>query len=139
MAGMANWSQAAVERLATAVKRRRADANLTQLQVWKAGGPSNSTFTSIEKAKSQSISSKTLRKLDAGLDWSPGTAVGFLRDEEEASGPGQGFERVLPSEALAQIVSAAVAELERRAKLAELQRRVKEQLHFDVNRDAPPT
>lgn len=78
MCGMAEWPRDAVTRLATAVKDRRAHLGLTQIQVWKAGGPSAPTLTAIEGATQSVISTVTLTKLDTGLGWAPGTAVRIL-------------------------------------------------------------
>lgn len=79
--GMANWTQAAVDNLAAAVAGRRSHLGRSQLDSWRRGGPSNSTMTSIEKAASRSVTTATLKKLDMGLDWVPGTAIGVLRGE----------------------------------------------------------
>jgi hypothetical protein len=75
---MTDWPREAVARLAAAVKERRDQLGLTQIQVWEAGGPSNSTLTAIEGASQSVISTATLRKLDTGLGWAPGTAVRIL-------------------------------------------------------------
>lgn len=78
---MANQSQEAVEALAAAVAERRAYLGRSQVDVWKRGGPSNSTMTSIESAASLSVTPSTLKKLDAGLDWTEGTALRVLLGE----------------------------------------------------------
>lgn len=63
-----------IERLGDAVRARRADLDLTQLEVHGRGGPSNSTLTSIENGVASSVSSATLRKIDTGLGWERGSA-----------------------------------------------------------------
>lgn len=78
---MANWTQDKVQALAAAVAARRDYLGRSQLDAWRRGGPANSTMTSIEKAASRSITSKTLKKLDMGMDWVAGTALGVLRGE----------------------------------------------------------
>lgn len=62
------------ERLADAVRRRREELDLTQLDVWMAGGPSNSTLTTIENGRAESLPRATARKLDAALQWEAGSA-----------------------------------------------------------------
>lgn len=62
------------ERLAEAVKARRDELDLTQLDVWQGGGPSNTTLTKIENAEAATLSRTTARKLDFALKWEPGSA-----------------------------------------------------------------
>lgn len=62
------------ERLAEAVLARRAELEVTQLEVWQAGGPSNTTLTLIEKGGMHSLNRTTARKLDEGLKWEAGSA-----------------------------------------------------------------
>lgn len=61
-------------RLAAAVLARRQELDLTQLDVWQSGGPSNTTLTKIENAEIDALTRTTARKLDAGLKWEPGSA-----------------------------------------------------------------
>jgi hypothetical protein len=61
-------------RLARAVKARRAELEVTQYDVWQAGGPSNTTLTKIEAGHLESLTRKTARNLDAALEWEPGSA-----------------------------------------------------------------
>lgn len=61
-------------RLAEAVLARRAELEVTQLEVWQAGGPSNTTLTVIEKGDLPSLTRTTARKLDKGLRWQDGSA-----------------------------------------------------------------
>lgn len=60
--------------LARCVSSRRAHLDLTQVQVWERGGPSNSTLTAIESARPPAPSRSTLKKLDKALEWEDGSA-----------------------------------------------------------------
>ncbi|WP_163540799.1 helix-turn-helix domain-containing protein [Occultella kanbiaonis] len=60
--------------LARHVTARRNRLGLSQVQIWNAGGPSNSTLTKIESATPPEPSAVTLRKLDAALGWEKGSA-----------------------------------------------------------------
>lgn len=64
--------------LAQHVRARREELDLTQLDVWNAGGPSNSTLTAIESARPPAPSRSTLRKLDHALRWVEGSAKAAL-------------------------------------------------------------
>jgi transcriptional regulator with XRE-family HTH domain len=79
---MANWPQEAIQRLGAAVKAQRTRRGLTQIQVWEAGGPANSTLTAIESAEQPTIAPATLRKLDHGLGWGEGTSLAVLRGDD---------------------------------------------------------
>jgi hypothetical protein len=111
---MANWSQDAASRLGDAVKSRRARLGRTQLEIWQAGGPANSTLTSIESGRQTVISTATLRKLDKGLSWEPGTAARILNGEpvNPISTPLEN----MPTEKVAEIASEALSELRRRIR-----------------------
>lgn len=60
--------------LAATVLRRRAELDLSQMEVWRSGGPSNTTLTTIENGLLSNLTSSTARKLDAGLLWERGSA-----------------------------------------------------------------
>lgn len=63
------------ERLKAAViARRRELGEISQMEVWQAGGPSNTTLTTIENGRLQSLSRTTAKKLDKGLCWEAGSA-----------------------------------------------------------------
>lgn len=64
--------------LANHVVWRRAELDMTQMDVWNAGGPSNSTLTAIESARPPAPSRSTLRKLDLALRWTEGSARSAL-------------------------------------------------------------
>lgn len=65
-------------RLAQAIADRRRALGRSQIGVWRSGGPSNSTLTRLENGEGDPPSPSTLRKLDKGLDWVPGSAAAVL-------------------------------------------------------------
>lgn len=66
---------AGAERLKWYVLRRRKDElDLNQMEVWQAGGPSNTTLTKIENGHLETLERATARKLDTGLRWETGSA-----------------------------------------------------------------
>ncbi|PYG00197.1 Helix-turn-helix domain-containing protein [Georgenia satyanarayanai] len=67
-----------LKRFARIVLDRRNTLGLSQVDVWRAGGPSNSTLTKIEGGLPPEPSNATLRKLDVGLQWTPGSARSAL-------------------------------------------------------------
>lgn len=71
-----------VKRLGQYVAARREELGLSQIDVWHNGGPSNSTLTGIENGTAKSVSTSTMRKLDASLNWAPGSARVILLGEE---------------------------------------------------------
>ncbi|WP_280393139.1 helix-turn-helix domain-containing protein [Nocardia wallacei] len=66
--------RASITNLGQAVRSRRKQLDLTQQDVAQAGGPSDTTQTAIETESATSVRKETLRKLDAGLQWMPGSA-----------------------------------------------------------------
>jgi hypothetical protein len=121
--GMANWKPDQVRRLADAVVAQRTHLGLSQMQVWQAGGPSNSTLTDIEKGRATSLEYGTLRKLDVALQWERGTALSYLSGKPltRPSTPSISQANDSPTadqitQALAVLVSAGLAELQRRAQ-----------------------
>lgn len=62
------------ERFGLIVRKRRDDLAMSQLDVWQAGGPSNTTLTTIENGLATSLQNATAKKLDRGLRWRPGSA-----------------------------------------------------------------
>ena len=67
-------SSKASRNLAKWVVARRDELDLSQLDVWQSGGPSNTTLTEIENGRIENLTRTTARKLDAGLRWEPGSA-----------------------------------------------------------------
>lgn len=62
------------ERLGEQVKKRRDELELSQIDVWQAGGPSNTTLSLVENGLVETLTRTTARKLDKGLQWEPGSA-----------------------------------------------------------------
>lgn len=80
------------ERLAAAVKARRAELDLSQIEVWQSGGPSNTTLTKVENAEIETLTRTTAKRLDAGLLWAPGSAKAvFERGEQPQPANEQGL------------------------------------------------
>lgn len=72
-----------LKNLARHVKARRDQKGWSQLDVWKEnGGPSNSKLTEIEAARPPAPARSTLKKLDLGLQWTPGSARRVLEGGE---------------------------------------------------------
>lgn len=69
-------------RLGRYVQERRTELGYSQVDLWQAGGPSNSTLTNIESGSAKTISPATRRKLDRGLKWAPGSADRILEGGE---------------------------------------------------------
>lgn len=72
------------ERLAEAVKARREQLHMNQLQVQDAGGPSNTLQTAIENGRLSNLTPRTARKVDAGLMWEKGSAMRIWEGRGEA-------------------------------------------------------
>ncbi|MFC7446456.1 helix-turn-helix domain-containing protein [Rhodococcus daqingensis] len=60
------------------VTERRRALNLTQDEVRAAGGPSDAAQTRAENGTGPEPSQRTLRRLDTGLNWAPGSAARTL-------------------------------------------------------------
>lgn len=72
--GKTEGMRASITNLGQAVRSRRSQLDLTQQEVAQAGGPSDTTQTAIETESATSVRKETLRKLDKGLQWVPGSA-----------------------------------------------------------------
>lgn len=107
------------ERLAEAVLARRAELDVTQLDVWMNGGPSNSTLTVIEKGEYESLSRVTAKKLDIGLRWVPGSARRLWESGEEPLPLPEGGEQMHAEDArwLAEQIRQAKIDDQKRAEL----------------------
>lgn len=72
------------ERLAEAVRNRRAIRGWSQAAVTERGGPSDTLQNRIEAGKWQPVRGveESLRKIDAGLEWAPGSASRILAGGE---------------------------------------------------------
>lgn len=62
------------QRLGEVVLARRQELDLSQLDIWQAGGPSNTTLTEVENGRLETLTRTTAKKLDAGLKWEAGSA-----------------------------------------------------------------
>lgn len=67
---------ACARRLANAVLARMAEFKppRSRRQVYLHGGPTEPTLLAIERAEARTVKPKTLRKLNVGLEWEPGSA-----------------------------------------------------------------
>ncbi|MEU7765071.1 XRE family transcriptional regulator [Nocardia sp. NPDC049190] len=67
---------ACARRLADAVLARMAEftPSRSRRQVYLHGGPTEPTLLAIERSEARTVKPKTLRKLNIGLDWEPGSA-----------------------------------------------------------------
>lgn len=63
-----------------AVLERREQLGLSQIDVWNKRGPSNTTLTVIENGRMADLTPATAKKLDNGLDWTPGSALRLWRE-----------------------------------------------------------
>ncbi|WP_141213997.1 hypothetical protein [Mycobacterium marinum] len=68
------------ERLSRAVLDRRTTQRWTQQEVWDRGGPSDTLQSDIEAGRWKPTRNvkQTLRKIDDGLEWTPGSAAQVL-------------------------------------------------------------
>lgn len=79
----------ALQRLATAVKQRRAELGLAQGDLSGRGGPSIVTVGQIERGQIEKPQASTLSRLDKALRWAPGTAAAVLAGAKAPTvGPG---------------------------------------------------
>lgn len=62
------------QRLGQIVLARRTELDLSQMDVWQAGGPSNTTLTEVENGRLERLTRTTAKRLDTGLKWEPGSA-----------------------------------------------------------------
>lgn len=67
-----------MRRFGQIVRSRREELGIQQDEVIEHGGPSSTTMGRIERGSDSDPSPKTLRKLDIGLSWHPGTAKHVL-------------------------------------------------------------
>jgi hypothetical protein len=74
-----DWDQ-----LARAVRQRRTELGLSQAAVAARGGPSDFVISRIENNDEPRPRADTLRKLDTGLDWDPGTSRQLVFGESPA-------------------------------------------------------
>jgi hypothetical protein len=82
---MADERPAPSERLAAAVDARAAELGMTWQDVWSAGGPGLRTIAELRQGRWARPRPATLKKLDAALRWTPGTAQAHLDGRDPAS------------------------------------------------------
>lgn len=82
---MTNAPEPALKRFGDIVRERRQALRLSQEDVTARGGPSDTTLTKIENVEwNPTRPNETLRKLDVGLGWEPGSARRVLDGGEPA-------------------------------------------------------
>jgi len=110
-----------LDRFADLVKQRRTDLDLTQTDVYTQGGPSQPTQTAIDAGTSKNLTAATLRKLDRGLRWEPGSAKRALAGGDPAPLPDTASHHDADATATMRDVSDAelLAEIARRFSRAE--------------------
>lgn len=109
------------DRLAAAVRTRRDELDLSQLEVWQSGGPSNSTLTEIENGRIETLTRTTARKLDAALKWAAGSAKAVWEGTGEAVPAVEGLDTTDARWLAGLIEKADLADDTRRRLLAELE------------------
>ncbi|WP_207842574.1 helix-turn-helix domain-containing protein [Williamsia soli] len=121
-----------VAKLGEAVAARRRELNMSQIDVWQNGGPSNSTLTGIENGAAETVGAVTQRKLDRALRWEEGSAQRVL-----AGGtPTPLSTRVLGGEVTSdELVQVSAAHL---AQLAQIARSVRNPLAHGNHRRMSP-
>ncbi|WP_280249604.1 helix-turn-helix domain-containing protein [Nocardia abscessus] len=70
-----------LDALAARVRSRRREMKWTQADVAGNGGPPAKVISEIERSRNPEPSAEVLDRLDAGLDWPPGTSATILRAE----------------------------------------------------------
>jgi hypothetical protein len=75
------------QRLARAVKTRRAELKLRQQDLTGRGGPSKASLYNIENAAAVDFADQTIADLERSLDWATGSVAAILRGEEPTALP----------------------------------------------------
>lgn len=119
------------ERLGKAVLARREELDMTQLDVWQAAGPSNTTLTKIESGNATSLARSTARKLDAALKWEPGSARRVWEGGEPRPAAPIQTDRVDP-EFVAYVKAAPISEDLRGQMLAAIEAEERGQSHSET-------
>ncbi|WP_159839736.1 helix-turn-helix domain-containing protein [Nocardia sp. CY41] len=70
-----------LDALAARVRARRRERKWTQADVAGNGGPPAKLVSEIERSRNACPSAEVLDRLDAGLEWPPGTSAMILRAE----------------------------------------------------------
>ncbi|MEU6829793.1 helix-turn-helix domain-containing protein [Nocardia beijingensis] len=71
-----------LDALATRVRARRREMKWTQADVAGNGGPPAKVISEIERSRNPRPDADVLDRLDAGLEWPPGTSATILRAEQ---------------------------------------------------------
>lgn len=71
-----------LDALAARVRARRRERKWTQADVAGNGGPPAKLVSEIERSRNAQPSDEVLDRLDAGLEWPPGTSAMILRAEQ---------------------------------------------------------
>ncbi|MFG3621395.1 helix-turn-helix domain-containing protein [Nocardia sp. NPDC047654] len=71
-----------LDALAARVRARRREMKWTQADVAGNGGPPAKVISEIERSRNPRPSAEVLDRLDAALDWPPGTSATILGDEQ---------------------------------------------------------
>jgi len=75
--------------LATKMEERRKELGLTYRDVWRRGGPADSTQADLENAGLGLVLPSNFRKVDRGLGWEPGTAASLFQTGKRPEGTEQ--------------------------------------------------
>ncbi|MFI9415278.1 helix-turn-helix domain-containing protein [Nocardia gamkensis] len=73
-----------LDALAARVRARRREMKWTQADVAGNGGPPAKVISEIERSRNPRPSAEVLDRLDAALDWPPGTSATILGEEQES-------------------------------------------------------
>ncbi|MEU1550095.1 helix-turn-helix domain-containing protein [Nocardia sp. NPDC005745] len=71
-----------LDALAARVRARRREMKWTQADVAGNGGPPAKVISEIERSRNPRPSAEVLDRLDAALDWPPGTSATILGEEQ---------------------------------------------------------
>lgn len=131
-----NW-----QRLARAVSARRAELGVSQDTVHDRGGPSDIVLGRIERDEDPRPRNDTINKLDAGLEWQPGSAQRVLAGGDPVPlQPGPTHRTVRRYEDGSVPLVADLREVPSDALMRELQRRMSEPWDGrERRRGDPPT
>lgn len=121
-----------IKRLGAYVLARREMFGLTQQEVADQGGPSDTTLSKLETGIAETVSPRTLKKLDTGLGWKKGSARAVLYGGEPTDAIPPQVVHVTDDTPRAREFRDIIADVERR--MAELQATVSE-LRGEVERD----
>ncbi|QHJ86386.1 immunity repressor [Gordonia phage Kuwabara] len=96
-----------------------AASGLTQTQIAKRGGPSDTTLRKIMDGDLVGISAATMKKLDIGLGWTPGSSVRVYQGGQPTVADAEYHERVHEAANVRKRVGDIYDRLEREGRLAQ--------------------